>query len=216
MNMTATKTYSNRSNCIAGARTAMGNAKAKIGTDFEVYAAGERFAFRVLKDAARATAIAMAGKPGPKLLDEALNLGLLGPLPAPSDDLTIPGFLKRGTETAEAAAERRARQAKDKGGADRVITMPKTAHGGKAKGANAGLDRKDGLRSGSKMAMMIDMVLAPGGATEAEVCKKLGWKACLVTLKRTAEKGGYDLTFKVEETKDGSKRRYFASPKKGR
>lgn len=53
--------------------------------------------------------------------------------------------------------------------------------------------RPDGLRAGSKQAVMLDMVLAPNGATEAEICKKLGWKKCRVTLKRVCEKVGATL-----------------------
>lgn len=58
-----------------------------------------------------------------------------------------------------------------------------------AKAAPAAPDgRPDGLRTGSKQAQMLDMVLAPTGATEAEICKALGWKKCRVTLKRVCEK----------------------------
>lgn len=60
--------------------------------------------------------------------------------------------------------------------------------------------RPDGLREGSKQAVMLDMVLAPNGATEAEICKKLGWKKCRVTLKRVCEKVGVTLlTSKVDD-----------------
>ncbi len=60
--------------------------------------------------------------------------------------------------------------------------------------------RPDGLRAGSKQAVMLDMVLAPNGATEAEICKKLGWKKCRVTLKRVCEKVGVTLlTSKVDD-----------------
>lgn len=54
--------------------------------------------------------------------------------------------------------------------------------------------RPDGLRAGSKEAMMLDLACAPGGATEASICKALGWKKCRVTLKRTCEKAGAVLT----------------------
>ena len=50
--------------------------------------------------------------------------------------------------------------------------------------------RPDGLRPGSKMATMLDMALRPEGATEAQICKVLGWKKCRVTLKRTCQKVG--------------------------
>lgn len=54
--------------------------------------------------------------------------------------------------------------------------------------------RPDGLRPGSKQAMMLDMALRPNGASEAEICQALDWKKCRVTLKRTAEKVGATLT----------------------
>lgn len=69
----------------------------------------------------------------------------------------------------------------------------RAASGGRALGAADKQERSDGLRPGSKMAIMIDMALRPQGATEAEICKKIGWKKCRVTLTRTAEKIGAEL-----------------------
>lgn len=51
-------------------------------------------------------------------------------------------------------------------------------------------ERPDGLRPGSKQAMMVDMVLRKEGATEAAICAKLAWKKCRVTLKRVCERIG--------------------------
>lgn len=53
--------------------------------------------------------------------------------------------------------------------------------------------RPDGLREGSKQAVMLDMALRDEGATEAAICKKLGWKKCRVTLRRVADKVGAKL-----------------------
>jgi hypothetical protein len=50
--------------------------------------------------------------------------------------------------------------------------------------------RPDGLRPGSKMATMFDMVTRPEGATEAQICKAIGWTKCRVTLKRTCDRVG--------------------------
>lgn len=50
--------------------------------------------------------------------------------------------------------------------------------------------RTDGLRPGSKQAIMLDLALRDEGATELAICQKLGWKKCRVTLKRVAEKVG--------------------------
>lgn len=72
----------------------------------------------------------------------------------------------------------------------------KTPRKGKAAAENARTPagaRPDGLRPGSKQAQMLDMVLAPTGATEAEICRALGWKKCRVTLKRVCEKVGATL-----------------------
>lgn len=56
--------------------------------------------------------------------------------------------------------------------------------------------RPDGLRPGSKQAIMLDLALRDEGATETAICKKLGWKKCRVTLKRVAEKVGAKLESK--------------------
>lgn len=52
--------------------------------------------------------------------------------------------------------------------------------------------RKDGLREGSKQAKLIDAALAAGkkGIAEADLCKKLGWKRCAVTLRRVCARVG--------------------------
>ena len=60
--------------------------------------------------------------------------------------------------------------------------------------ATGGAARPDGLRTGSKQAIMLDLALASGGATEEAICKELGWKKCRVTLKRVADKVGAVLT----------------------
>lgn len=63
----------------------------------------------------------------------------------------------------------------------------------KAKSTAATGDRPDGLRAGSKQAMMLDLVLRDQGATEKALCAELGWKKCRVTLKRVCEKVGAKL-----------------------
>lgn len=74
--------------------------------------------------------------------------------------------------------------------------------------APAAGERADGLRTGSKQAVMLDMVLSDTGATEAELCKALAWKKCRVTLKRVCEKVGASLkSDKVE----GRGTAYFAT-----
>ena len=66
-------------------------------------------------------------------------------------------------------------------------------------GAGGSSERTDGLRTGSKQAMMLDLAMEPGGKTEAELCAALGWKKCRVTLKRVCDKVGATLT----QTKNG-------------
>lgn len=53
--------------------------------------------------------------------------------------------------------------------------------------------RPDGLRTGSKQALLFDLVAAPGGTTEAAACRKLGWVKCRVTIKRVVEKAKREL-----------------------
>ena len=74
--------------------------------------------------------------------------------------------------------------------------------------AARGERRADGLAAGSKKAIMLDMVLAEGGATEQEICDAIGWKACLVTLKRVAAE--VKATLRAEKVK-GERTRYFAT-----
>lgn len=59
--------------------------------------------------------------------------------------------------------------------------------------SRAPLGRVDGLRENTKQAVMLDMALRDEGASEAAICKKLGWKKCRVTLKRVCEKVGAKL-----------------------
>lgn len=78
--------------------------------------------------------------------------------------------------------------------------------------ASAGT-RADGLREGSKQAIMLDMVLRDEGATEKAICKKLGWKKCKSTLGRVAAKVGASLVSSKNVAGDVV---WFATmPKKG-
>lgn len=60
----------------------------------------------------------------------------------------------------------------------------------------------------TKREIMLDMVCSKTGATEAEICERIGWKACFVTLKRAAAASGVAL--RVEKQK-GERARYFGS-----
>lgn len=68
----------------------------------------------------------------------------------------------------------------------------------KAKKSSGVEVRPDGLRVGSKSALMLDLALAAGkgGITEEAICKKLGWKHCAVTLRRVCERVGVKLSRK--------------------
>ena len=58
-------------------------------------------------------------------------------------------------------------------------------------------------------AIMLGMVMTESGATEAEICQRIGWKACSVTLKRACVKAGLTLSLvKVP----GERSRYVARP----
>jgi hypothetical protein len=61
----------------------------------------------------------------------------------------------------------------------------------------------------TKNEIMLDMICRKRGATEAEICEQIGWKACLVTLKRAAEKFAVKLT--SEKDKATNRNRYFGA-----
>jgi len=223
--VSASRTYSNRSNCVAGARAVLGKA-ATVDVDFTVSKIGERFAWAPSTKPATAplrekapgldAALAAAqgrsldaallapasGSPGPRILANMANGR------DPDDDgLGIPDMFKR-QDTPEAAGRERTRRQMVGGKEGREISNPPNV---KTKTAAAPSTRPDGLRQNSKQSVMLDMVLRPAGATEAEICKKLGWKACLVTLRRTCERVGVEL--RREPGKDGAKSRYFGDIK---
>lgn len=52
--------------------------------------------------------------------------------------------------------------------------------------------RPDGLREGSKGALMLDTAVAAGtkGITESDLCAAIGWKKCAVTLRRVCAQVG--------------------------
>lgn len=103
---------------------------------------------------------------------------------AAADDVMTLMTAPAGTD-AVAALEKGAKQRK----APRAPKVAAPAEGQPA----AASSRPDGLRAGSKQALLLDAAVAAGsiGATEAELCKKLGgWKKCAVTLRRVCEKVG--------------------------
>lgn len=210
------KTYSNRSNCAAGARTALGKPEAKIGVDFVIVDVdGGRFVWTaypvpapqpVASPYAQMKAADLRSKPVPAKLAPMTSIESLTQTPAQNliADLTdqghaqklvdggleLPGFLKREVETPEQVAARRAKFA-NLLGPDREIKTPKTPIAKVAKASTAN-KRPDGLRVGSKQAVMLDLAIA-GWTTEATICAALDWKACMVTLRRTCEATGYAL-----------------------
>lgn len=58
----------------------------------------------------------------------------------------------------------------------------------------------------SKREIMLDLVCRKDGATEAEICEQIGWKACLVTLRRASVAAGINLR---AEKVPGSRARYY-------
>ena len=65
---------------------------------------------------------------------------------------------------------------------------------------------KPATRERSKRDIMLDLVCRKGGATEAEICEQIGWKKCLVTLRRAA--AAEAVTLHSEKVK-GGRARYF-------
>lgn len=209
-----TQTYSNKSNCVAGARTLLANKAAKLGVDFDV-AQGQdgRWSWRPLPAAVvesiqasvkqqAAEIAATLNAPETMTTEEAAQqlLAYAGPN-------GVPAFLARPKPTAE-ETEALAKKTAKTSGRDRELKNPKTPAKRNAHNKAAASLRPDGLRVGSKQSMMLDMALRKNGATEAEICEELGWRACLVTLRRTCEKVGASLT--REPGKDGAKSRYYA------
>lgn len=94
-------------------------------------------------------------------------------------------------------------------GARKGRSAPEPKGGTKAR---AGTARTDGLRAGSKQAMLFDLVAAPGGVTEAAACKRLGWQKCRVTIKRVVEKAGRELATSKNAKGETV---YALAPKKG-
>jgi hypothetical protein len=124
----------------------------------------------------------------PTVHDEVKHTG--SKLPAPE---SVPAPVEALDEPAKAAPEVKA------------ATPAKTAKPmAQAKAA-------DGAKAPSKRQIMIDMVLRKEGATEAEICSAIGWKACLVTLRRVAEAQELSLRSVKEPKEAGGKSRYFAS-----
>lgn len=213
------KTYSNRSNCIAGARTALKNPGAKINVDFIVTAVGDRFSWSAntstvlqkIVNAAVADAIcAEADKPGLGAAVVTVLSTREGGMPGPEvDPLDIPTCLRRPPET-EADRDSRIERNKKISGPERKLVMPKRP-AKKTEAQQKAILREDGLRHGSKEATMIEMVSA-GWVTEAEVCKKLNWKACMVTLRRACDKVGLELERRANP--DGGKSQYRAKVQK--
>ena len=63
--------------------------------------------------------------------------------------------------------------------------------------------RTDGLRTGSKLALMLDLALRPEGVTEPELLAALGWQSCRVTLRRACDRAGAELTMSRRSAEAG-------------
>lgn len=62
-------------------------------------------------------------------------------------------------------------------------------------------ERKDGLKVGSKSAILVDTVCRKGGATNEQLCEAVGWAQCLPALQKAAAKAGVTITTKKEPGK---------------
>jgi len=122
-------------------------------------------------------------------------------LSQPLADDEIPAFLKKDRQDVAAAIA-----------AAPPVEVERKAKGkaGKADKPAAEKPAEKTVAPGSKKAIMLDMVLRPEGATEEDICKAIGWKACLVTLRRTAVEAGVELT---REKVKGSKTVWHAVKK---
>lgn len=102
--------------------------------------------------------------------------------PASNATTTQENTMTKTTAPKKAAPKKAARAAKK--------AAKPTAKAAAKKTSKVAGERPDGLRPGSKQAMMVDMVLRKEGATEAAICAKLAWKKCRVTLKRVCDRIG--------------------------
>ena len=105
----------------------------------------------------------------------------------------------------EAETERAAKRAKLKAEAKAK------AKGKKAEtaAAPAGEERADGLKAGSKLALLADTICRPEGATHAELCQVVGWRTCLPMAMEACKKAEISL----RKEKEGNATRYFGTPK---
>ena len=121
------------------------------------------------------------------------------PVPPPKTKrgVTAPAPKKVDAETAKIVTKAvKAKKAKEaKAPKAKPAKATKTAKAKTAKTANGD------FREGSKLALIAEMIGRKNGATEAEMNKKLGWAACLVTARRVAERMGK--TLKGEKAEDG-------------
>jgi hypothetical protein len=67
--------------------------------------------------------------------------------------------------------------------------------------------RPDGLREGSAGALLVDTVCRKAGATHAELCAIVKWKACLPFLLKSAAQAKVAL----RKRREGAQVRYFGS-----
>lgn len=194
--ISAERTYSNRSNCVAGARKALRNPEARQGVEFEIRQGNFD------GDAGRWRWFPIA--PGPSVVETAIAaevqaangriakaiVNAVAAKPVEKIDTDgIPAFLKRAPETPEAAEKRRAKVTAPSG--ERVLKNPPDARTEHADKAALARDER-GFRTGSKQAVLLSMAVA-GWTTEAAICKKLGWKRCRTTLARVVERAGLEL-----------------------
>jgi len=67
--------------------------------------------------------------------------------------------------------------------------------------------RPDGSKT--KKEQMLDMICAPAGATEDEICAAIGWKKCRTTLMRSVKAS--NVALRVEKNAGEKKQRYFGT-----
>lgn len=178
MNMSAARTYSNRSNCAAGARAALKNPAAAIDKDFAIKKGGDgRYTFSLAITSGDQAASSSPGSSGhhddagqaPVNLKDPGGITALATALKGADGITepMPDVLKLPPESPEQADARRARNAKTFG-PDREITMPKTTKAAAAKRGKA--------KGGSKRELLVKL-LKGGWQTMDDICEATGWQA---------------------------------------
>jgi hypothetical protein len=191
-----TKTYSTKYN----ANRAAAAAGMSPGS-FEIVAHGDQFTIKALETVGAPASDDDSRDLRPRFLQDA----------EASDDADVPAFVKKGRPALLDMAN--AVEAGEKIDTPEPVAAPAKPKAkrapAKVKGTTSKVElRPDGLRVGSGLAVLVDTVCRPEGATNTELCAAVGWAQCLPAMRKAADKAG--VTVRVEKV-SGQPARYFGT-----